>query len=79
MIWFFERGTQAVRLETRYDKGAQEYTVLITWADTSTNMERYASFDAYHARILSLEQLLEVEQWRLAGAPTLIASDWPGP
>jgi hypothetical protein len=79
MIWLFERGEQAIKLETRYDKTRKEYTIAITRPDSSIETERYPVFAEFHARVLALEQLLETEHWRQMGPPTAIPEDWRGP
>jgi hypothetical protein len=79
MIWLFERGEQAIKLETRYDKKRKEYCVTITRPDAPPQIERYSIFSEFHTRILALEQQLETNQWRQTGRPTVIPSDWCGP
>jgi hypothetical protein len=79
MIWLFERGEHVVKLETRYDKKRKEYSLAITRPDAAPQIERYAIFAEFHARILALEQQLETNQWRQTGRPEVIPSDWCGP
>jgi len=79
MIWLFERAEQIVKLETRYDKKRKEYSVAIMRPDAVPEIERYAIFTEFHARILALEQQLESDHWRQTGRPTVIPSDWCGP
>ena len=33
MIWFYERGKDALRLETRFDEATKEYVLDIAWAN----------------------------------------------
>ncbi len=79
MIWLYQRGEQAVRLETRFDKSAEEYTVEITWAEGPPQTERFTDFAEFHARILALEFQLDSEHWLQVGPPSIIPGDWRGP
>jgi hypothetical protein len=79
MIWLFERGEQALKLETRYDRTRKEYTIAITRPDSTTETERYSIFAEFHARVLALEHELETDRWRQMGPPSAIPGDWRGP
>ena len=79
MIWLFERGHEAIRLETRFDRPSDEYTISITWADAATTMERYPAFAEFHARIMALEQRFSTDHWAQVGSAQIIPGDWRGP
>jgi hypothetical protein len=76
MIWFFERGDQAVKLETRFDRDGKDYVLTITWPDARTVTERYPSVDEFRTRVGALQRELDAERWTQRGSPTLITGDW---
>jgi hypothetical protein len=76
MIWFFERGDQAVELETRFDRDAREYVLTITWPDARALTERYRALDEFRTRVDALQRELDAERWTQRGSPTLITGDW---
>lgn len=77
MIWLFERGDRVARLTTRFDVPSGEYVLEMEWSDGLATTERFAAFDAFQARITTLEHQLLSEEWRQAsGSPQLISEDW---
>lgn len=80
MVWLFERGAEVVRLATRYDEAAKEYTLAVEWTDGRSEKEAFTDLEAFHSRILSLERQLAAEHWTLrAGSPQILADGWRGP
>jgi hypothetical protein len=47
MIWFFARGNEAVRVETRFDNASREYVLEIDWANRPLEVERYRDHAAF--------------------------------
>jgi hypothetical protein len=78
MIWFFERGDQAVTLETRFDRDGNEYVLTIKWPDARALTERYLALDEFRERLAALQHELDSDRWTQRGSPTLIATDWWG-
>ena len=33
MVWFFARGNDSVRVETRFDNSSREFVLEVAWAD----------------------------------------------
>ena len=76
MVWLYERGAEALRLETRFDENAREYVLVILWADGRAETERFREYAAFDARLRGLEQQLSAEHWMLAGSPTFLRDGW---
>ena len=73
MIWFFERGQEAIRIETRYDKDANEYVATIHWPNGRSESARFTSNASFQARLSALERQLAADHWRQSGGPTLLS------
>ena len=76
MIWLFERGSEALRLETRYDNASDEYVLVVVWSDHRTETERFSEKTAFEARLQRLEERLAAEQWTQVGPPALVYDGW---
>lgn len=76
MIWLYERGTDALRLETRFDSGTGEYVLVVVWADDRVETERFREAAAFDARLRALEQQLAAEHWMQVGPPTILSNGW---
>ena len=76
MIWIFERGHEALRLETRFDNVRDEFVLVVVWADQRRETERFRRQDAFDARLRALEQQLAGEHWTQVGSPTILRDGW---
>jgi hypothetical protein len=74
MVWLFERDTQAVRVETRYDAAASGYVLILHRSD-GTQIERFDDEVTFRIRLERLEQQFESERWRRTG-PFLLRDGW---
>ena len=72
----FERGQEALRLETRFDSVHGEYVLVVVWTDRPAETERYRERAAFDARVRALEQQLAAEHWTQVGSPTILADGW---
>jgi hypothetical protein len=77
MLWFFERGPQAVRLETRYDNDAAEYVAVATYPDGREATERFPDADSFRRWLEAWERTLEAEHWSRRGPPIVLPDGWP--
>ena len=76
MIWLYEKDTQSLRLETRYDNRTLQYVLTIHRAD-GVETERYEKLDDFRQRLLALEKLLADGDWHRSGPPVLDPDGWP--
>jgi hypothetical protein len=79
MIWFFARGNEAVRVETRFDNAAREYVLEIDWANRPPEIERFRDHAAFEARVVGIEARLRSESWAQVGGPEILPDGWRGP
>jgi hypothetical protein len=77
MLWFFERGTQAVRLETRYDNDTAEYVAVATYPDGREESERFPDADRFRRWLMAWERTREAEHWIRHGPPIVLPDGWP--
>ena len=58
MVWFFARGNEAVRVETRFDNTSREYVLEVGWANRPPETERFRDHAAFEARVANVEARL---------------------
>lgn len=76
MIWFYERGTETLRLETRFNNQARVYELVWHYPDGSTTTETFADEAAFRTRSEQVEAGLLDEHWHPAGSPQLLREGW---
>ena len=76
MIWLFERGEEALRIETRVDTVTGDFVATVLWASGLSKEERFRDEHAFKARLLALERQLADEHWTQIGGPTLLKDGW---
>ena len=79
MIWFFERGTETTRLETRFENDSREYVLIVDAPGRERTTERFKSVPKFQARLHELEAQLKAEQWTQHGRPEILLDGWRGP
>ena len=74
MVWLFERDSESLRLETRYDNDAAEF-VLSTHRPGGPQIERFKNAVTFRERLEILETQLESDHWTQHG-PVLLHDGW---
>jgi len=77
MLWFYERNDDCLRVETKYDREASEYVVMVRYADGREQIQRFAETVAFRVWLESLERTLQKERWTLRGGPEILPGGWP--
>jgi hypothetical protein len=75
VIWLFQRETQAIRIDTRFDGESGEYVLVPEERDGVRQNERFRDAAEYRVRLEALEQQLETEHWTRTG-PFLLRDGW---
>lgn len=78
MVWFFGRGDETVRVETRFDSAGGEYVLEMTRPDGVVQAERFDDRTAFQSRLHTIEAELQAEAWVQLGAEVL-PPGWRGP
>ena len=79
MVWFFARGNEAVRVETRFDNASREYVLEVDWANRPLEIERFREHAAFEARVADIEARLKADAFAQLGAPEILPDGWRGP
>jgi hypothetical protein len=79
MVWFFARGHDSVRIETRFDNATREFVLEVTWPGRPLATERFSNPGTFQSRVLALEAQLEAEAWAQIGNTTIQPHGWRGP
>jgi hypothetical protein len=79
MVWFFAKGNDSVRIETRFDNTAREFVLEVVWPDRPLATERFSNLDKFQSRVLALEAQLEAEAWAQVGNAAIQPHGWRGP
>ena len=76
MVWFFARGTQSLRVETRYDADTREYVLVLPRENGEEQVERFADVEAFRTRLEALEEQLQADHWTAVSPPMLLKDGW---
>ena len=79
MVWFFARGNDSVKVETRFDNSSREFVLEVAWADRPVQAERFTDLAEFQKRVLAVEARLEAESWAQVGSPEILPHGWRGP
>jgi hypothetical protein len=77
MLWFYERDTQSIELETSYDQATREYVVLVRHPGGREEAERFADPESCRLWLVAFESRLENEQFVRRGPPVFLPYGWP--
>ena len=76
MIWFFERGTDSLKIETRYNNDARKYELIWHLADGTRTVESFMREAEFRPRSEEVEAQLLEEAWPPAASPQLLRDGW---
>ena len=69
MVWFFERDSESLRLETRYHNGTNEFVAVVHWVSAPKQIERFPDATEFRAWLAAFEEGLAKERWRTTRSP----------
>ena len=72
----FERASESLRLETRYDSEAKTYEIIWRRADGTTTKESFRGETSFRTRLDEIHSELEGQDWHTLGPPNLLADGW---
>jgi hypothetical protein len=76
VIYLFERESEALRLETRYESDSKTYEIIWRRADGSSTRETFRGETSFRTRLDEIYTELEQEDWHTIGPPHLLADGW---
>jgi hypothetical protein len=78
MVWFFGRGSEVIRVETRIDSASGDYLVEVAKPDGAVETERFSDRDVFQQRLEAIEAQLQAQSYVQLGAEVL-PPGWRGP
>lgn len=72
VVWFFERASRTIKIETRYDADRREYLAITIDAERRETIARFADADQFCSWLLTVETALIEKGWRPRDAPVLM-------
>ena len=76
MIWLYERGSETLRIETRFDKASSSYELIWHRPDGTHTVEQFASEATFRVRLEAVEEVLKTDRWQSSGAPQILKDGW---
>jgi hypothetical protein len=79
MIWFYARGSDTLKIETRFNSDTSAYELIWDYPDGTRTVETFSSEALFRQRAQAVESTLTHEQWSLSGSPAIMPDGWkPG-
>ncbi|MGH9142864.1 MAG: hypothetical protein ACRD3J_02040, partial [Thermoanaerobaculia bacterium] len=63
MIWFYERDSQALQLETAYDNETAEYVAVVQHPDGRKETARFSDADSFRDWLMAFEDKLSDDRF----------------
>jgi hypothetical protein len=63
MVWIFSRGTEQIRVESRYDEQTSDFVMVIDYAGGHRDTQRFGDAVTMRTWLSALEQQLEANGW----------------
>ncbi|MEO5739096.1 MAG: hypothetical protein ABIS29_00680 [Vicinamibacterales bacterium] len=76
MVYLFERESEAIRIETRYNRSAKTYEIIRRRADGTATQESFRGETSFRSRLEEIYSELEQDDWRTIGPPQLQRDGW---
>jgi hypothetical protein len=76
MIWFFERGTDTLKIETRFNNDARMYELIWHHPDGTRTVESFFHEAEFRQRSEEVEARLLDDAWQPASSPQLLRDGW---
>jgi hypothetical protein len=75
MLWIYQRGSEKLRVETRFDNATEEYVVIVYGQDGTQQASRFKDAALFQTRLETLEKQLDRESWQSDGV-RLLRDGW---
>jgi len=76
MLWFFDRGDECLRVETRHDNDTSEFVATVDYPDGSQRVERFGTVGDFRDWLIAFERLLREERWTGRSGPIVLPYGW---
>jgi hypothetical protein len=75
MVWMYVRGSESLRVETRFDNETNEYVLIVYREDGTQQGTRFKDPALFQTRLETLEKHLDRERWQADGV-RLLRDGW---
>lgn len=75
MLWIYQRGSEMLRVETRFDNDTEEYVLIVYREDGTQQAARFKDGDLFQTSLETLEKHLDSESWQSDGV-RLLRDGW---
>jgi hypothetical protein len=76
MVYLFERESDSMRIETRFNAESRTYEIIWRKADGTVTQESFKGETSFRSRLDEIYSELEQEDWRTIGPPQLQRDGW---
>lgn len=76
MVYLFERESESMRIETRYNSGSRTYEIIWRKADGTVTQESFKGETSFRSRLDEIYTELERAAWHTIGPPQLQRDGW---
>ena len=76
MVYLFERESESMRIETRYNADSRTYEIIWRKADGTATQESFKGETSFRSRLDEIYTELEQLDWRTIGPPQLQRDGW---
>lgn len=76
MVYLFERESESMRIETRYNRESNTYEIIWRRADGTMTQESFKGETSFRSRLDEIYSELEQADWRTIGPPQLQRDGW---
>jgi hypothetical protein len=75
MLWIYQRGSEMLRVETRFDNDTEEYVLIVYREDGTQQAARFKDDARFQAKLETLEKQLDRDSWQSDGV-RLLRDGW---
>jgi hypothetical protein len=72
MLWFFDRKTESLTVETRYDSGTSGFVAIVRYPDGRACTERFTDAATFRSWLEAFERELERQLWKARSGPIVV-------
>jgi hypothetical protein len=76
MVYLFERESDSMRIETRFNSESRTYEIIWRKADGTVTQETFKGETSFRSRLDEIYSDLEQDDWRTIGPPQLQRDGW---
>ena len=76
MVYLFERASEALSIETHYNRTSKTYEIIWRRADGTSTQESFTGETSFRSRLEQIYSALEEQDWHSIGRPQVQRDGW---